>query len=72
MLNLSGKQLIFIGILLVTQGCLVPFAIVMGYFETSFLLAFLTYGGSVVGLALGIIGAAKLNLQRKQKEEKWK
>jgi hypothetical protein len=51
-------KLILIGFFLVLFGFVAPFLMVMRVVESSFILNFLSYGASVVGLFLGLIGAA--------------
>ena len=51
-------RLILIGFVLVLLGAVLPFLMVIRVVETSFLLSFLSYGASVGGLFLGLIGAA--------------
>lgn len=58
---MSGMQpwkLILIGFVLVLFGAVAPFLMVMQVVESSFILNFLSYGASMVGLFLGLIGAA--------------
>lgn len=52
------RELIGVGLILVTTGCIVPFLMVVQVLEASFLLSFLAYAASVGGLMLGVIGAA--------------
>ena len=51
-------KLILIGFVLVLFGFVAPFLMVMRVVPSSFILNFLSYGASVVGLFLGLIGAA--------------
>ena len=51
-------KLILIGFVLVLFGFVAPFLMVMKVVPSSFILNFLSYGASVVGLFLGLIGAA--------------
>jgi cytosine/uracil/thiamine/allantoin permease len=51
-------KLILIGFLLCLSGVIFPFLMVVKILESSFLLNFLSYTASVLGLFLGIIGAA--------------
>jgi len=58
-------QMIVIGFVLVMIGVILPFLMQLGVIDltrmpgiTGFLLAFLTYAGSVAGLFLGFIGGA--------------
>ena len=58
---MSGMQpwkLILIGFVLVLFGAVAPFLMVIQVVESSFILSFLSYGASMVGLFLGLIGAA--------------
>lgn len=58
---MSGMQpwkLILIGFVLVLFGAVAPFLMVMRVVESSLILSFLSYGASMVGLFLGLIGAA--------------
>jgi hypothetical protein len=58
MSSLSPRQLIFIGFLLVFFGFLAPLLMTARIIEATLFLSFLSYGASVAGLMLGIIGAA--------------
>jgi len=51
-------KLILIGFLLCLSGVIFPFLMVVKILESTFLLNFLSYTASVLGLFLGIIGAA--------------
>lgn len=52
------RNLALIGFVLVLLGFVVPFLIVLQVLPSTFLLNFLSYGASIVGLFLGMIGAA--------------
>jgi hypothetical protein len=52
------KYVILLGFGLVFLGFALPFLMVMRLVEPSFLLSFISYGSSVAGLFLGIIGAS--------------
>jgi hypothetical protein len=68
MIQLSPLQLILIGFLLSLMGVVLPFLMVMRILESTFFLNFFSYGASVSGLFLGIIGAAQyVGKNRKQK-----
>jgi len=58
MIGVQPWKIIAIGFVLVLLGFLVPFLMVIGIIQPSFLLSFLSHGASVSGLLLGIIGAA--------------
>ncbi len=53
----AGK-LILIGFFLVLWGVVGPWLMILGFLESTFFLNFLSYGASVSGMILGIIGAA--------------
>ena len=55
MLN-EPRRLIVIGAVLLLIGWIVPLLIVLQMIAPTFLLGFMSYGASVVGLALGLIG----------------
>jgi hypothetical protein len=58
---MSGMQpwkIIVIGFVLVLFGFVAPFLMVIQVVESSLILSFLSYLASVMGLFLGLIGAA--------------
>lgn len=59
MIRVHPVKLITIGFFLVLFGFLAPLLMVVQIIEASFVVGFLSYGASVVGLALGLIGAAQ-------------
>ena len=54
----NPKRLIIIGAVLVIFGFVAPFLMILGYLRSTFFLNFLSFGASVVGLFLGMLGAA--------------
>jgi hypothetical protein len=56
----SPQGLIVIGLLLMVMGVVLPFLMVMHILESTFFLNFFSYGASVSGLFLGIIGASQV------------
>lgn len=52
------RKIIFIGFLMVLFGFIVPFLMVIKVMEASFFWGFLSYGVSVAGLFLGLIGGS--------------
>ncbi len=58
MMPLGPRGMIWLGAGLVVLGVIIPFLMVIGLMESTFLLAFLSYGMSMGGLILGLIGAA--------------
>lgn len=70
LLRLSGKQIIFLGFLMVLTGAILPWLMLegVGILPRTFFLGFLTYALSLTGLILGVVGAAMLGLQRTKKD----
>ncbi len=62
-LSHPGKT-ILLGFILVMVGLIIPVLMVMHILEASFFLSFLSFGSSVSGLFLGIIGAAMYSKKR--------
>ena len=58
MSGLQPWKLIAIGFVLVLLGFVLPFLMMTRVIESTILLNFLSYGASVCGLFLGLIGAA--------------
>ena len=52
------NRLLVIGVLLLVVGAVLPFLMVLGYIKPNFPLIFLTYGASLIGLFVGMIGVA--------------
>jgi hypothetical protein len=64
------RKIIFIGFLMVLFGFIVPFLMVIKVMEASFFWGFLSYGVSVAGLFLGLIGASLyVRVHRKPRDE---
>jgi hypothetical protein len=57
-LSLSPLTIILIGLFLAVLGVVLPFLMVIHILKSTFFLNFLSYGASLVGLFLGVIGAA--------------
>lgn len=68
MTRLDPLQLIVLGFVLVLLGFVIPFLMMIRVIEPSFLVGFLSYGASVVGLFLGLIGAAWYTRMKRPKE----
>jgi hypothetical protein len=58
MIHLPPWALILIGFLLVLAGMVLPFLMVIHLLPSTFFLNFFSYGASLTGLFLGIIGAS--------------
>lgn len=55
---MNPRTMILLGFILVLFGFIVPFLMVIQIIEAGFFLSFLSYGASMAGLFLGLIGAA--------------
>lgn len=62
-------RLLLIATLLLLFGCTMPFLMVIRVVESTFLMNFLSYGASVAGLFLGIIGVAMQRFKADKKDE---
>lgn len=60
MIPLNPKFLLLVGFFLVLFGAAAPFLMVIGVLQSTFFLNFLSFGASVVGLFLGLLGVATL------------
>lgn len=52
------NRLLVIGFFLLLAGAVLPFLMVLGFITPTFPLIFVTYGASLVGLFIGMIGVA--------------
>lgn len=59
MIRVPPWGLILIGFLLVVLGMVLPFLMVIRMIPSTFFLNFFSYGISLIGLFLGIIGASQ-------------
>jgi hypothetical protein len=56
--------MISLGFVLVLAGFVLPFLMVMRVIQPSLALSFVSYGASIAGLILGLIGAGQLVRRR--------
>jgi len=63
------ERLLALATLLLLFGCIMPFLMVTNAVESTFVLNFLSYGASVLGLFIGIIGISMQRLKTKKKDE---
>jgi uncharacterized membrane protein len=61
----SPRLLLSLGLFLMLLGIALPFAMVIHVVESTFFLNFFSWGASVVGLALSMIGIVLLRSTRK-------
>lgn len=65
----NPTKILVIGFFMVLFGFVGPFLMVLDILPTTFFLSFLSYGSSIGGLFLGIIGTASLvRIRRKEKD----
>ena len=62
----SPRLLLGLGLLLMILGVVIPFLILIHVVESTFFLNFFSWGASVGGLFLGIIGVATWVRKRKE------
>jgi len=62
---MSPLGLIIVGFLLALTGVVLPFLMVIHLIPSTFFLNFFSYGASLVGVFLGIIGAAYYSRRNK-------
>ncbi len=55
---LGSRGMVMLGSALVVAGFIIPFLMVIGVMEPTFLVAFLSYAASLGGVIVGLIGAA--------------
>jgi len=69
-MNTQPRWFIIIAGFLLVIGAVLPFLMVIGVLESTFLLNFVTYFASVIGLFLGFIGIA-MYVGDARKEDDW-
>ncbi len=62
----SPRFLLGLGLLLMFSGILLPFLMVIHVLMSTFFLNFFSWGASVTGMALGMIGFALWSRDRKE------
>lgn len=66
MINMNSPRfLLFLGLFLMVLGIVLPFLIVIQVLESTFFLNFFSWGASVAGLALGMVGFAMYSRNRR-------
>jgi multisubunit Na+/H+ antiporter MnhC subunit len=64
-MQIHPRTLIVLGFFLVLSGFVIPFLMVLRIIQPGLLLSFLSYGASISGLLLGLIGIAWYSRPRK-------
>jgi hypothetical protein len=57
-MHIDPRTLIILGFFLVLSGFVIPFLMVLRIIQPNLILSFLSYGASVTGLLLGLVGIA--------------
>jgi hypothetical protein len=65
-MSISPLKIILIGFALAVLGIVLPFLMVLHIIESTFFLNFFSYGASLVGLFLGMIGSAYYMRQKRK------
>jgi hypothetical protein len=64
--------LMVIGLVGLVLGAVLPFLMVLRVIESTFLLNFFTYGASLVGLFLGLLGVVSYTrFEREKRRDPW-
>lgn len=63
------ERLLTIAVFLLLFGCIMPFLMVTHTVESTFFLNFLSFGASMAGFFMGVIGIAMQRLKTTRKEE---
>ena len=64
------KQILVLSIFLLIFGCIMPFLMALRVVESTFLLNFLSFGASVLGLFLGVASIAGGRIAQKGKSDR--
>ena len=64
------KQILVLAIFLLLFGCIMPFLMALRLVESTFLLNFLSFGASVLGLFLGVASIAGGRIVQKGKSDR--
>ena len=70
MIRLSSRAIILIGFILVLLGFLLPFLMLLKVLESTFFLNFFSFIASLLGLFLGIMGAAQMTVEARRSRDK--
>jgi len=65
---LRPVEMILLGFVLVLAGAVLPILMVLQVLQSTFLLNFFSYGASIVGLFLGILGASSFVRETRAKK----
>lgn len=63
------ERLLIVAVFLLLFGCIMPFLMAIQAVSSTFLLNFLSFAASVLGLFLGMIGIAQYRIKNKKDED---
>jgi hypothetical protein len=63
------NRLVVVGFVLVLIGAVVPFLMVLGVLPSTFLLSAVSFFASLIGLVLGMLGAATSIRERRRRDQ---
>jgi hypothetical protein len=70
MIHLSSRAIIITGFILVLLGFLLPLLMVMKVIESTFFLNFFSFIASLLGVFLGLMGAAQMAVEARRSRDK--
>jgi len=65
------NRLVVVGFILVLAGAVLPFLIVIRVLESTFLVNFIAFAASVIGVFLGVLASA-MYIGKKRREDDWR
>ncbi|MCX6067753.1 MAG: hypothetical protein NT121_18690 [Chloroflexi bacterium] len=69
MIRINSRSIIVIGFVLVFLGFLLPFLMVMKILASTYFLNFFSFTVSLVGLLLGLMGAAQMSVEARRSRD---
>ncbi|MEI6289093.1 MAG: hypothetical protein WCP19_01550 [Chloroflexota bacterium] len=69
-MRINHRQVIGIGFILVSLGVILPLLMVMKIVESTFLLNFVSFIASLLGIFLGLMGAAQMAVESRRSRDK--
>jgi CDP-diglyceride synthetase len=66
-MRIQPKKLLGVGFILVLSGAVIPFLILIRLLPSTYFLNFFSFGASILGLFLGVIGTSGLLAESRDK-----
>ncbi len=66
--DVDPRILLLVGLLLLLTGVILPVLMIMQYIPSTFLLNFIAYGASFLGLMTGMVGVLMLIMRNRRKD----